>query len=125
MNIQELLSYSERVGASDLNLTAGVPPLIQVGGGLRRTNLPDLSRDEVRSMIRELMTDKQRDFYRETTYVNDYVVGHEIAGVTRLRIAAFNHSPEAEFAWIHLDRPDAKIDDPEMATGWPGDGPHA
>ncbi len=40
MDITELLAFSAKQGASDLHLSAGLPPMIRVDGDIRRINLP-------------------------------------------------------------------------------------
>ena len=40
MDITELLSFSVKQNASDLHLSAGVPPMIRVDGDVRRINVP-------------------------------------------------------------------------------------
>ena len=65
MDITELLAFSEKQGASDLHLSAGLPPMIRVDGDIRRINLPALDHKEVHSLIYEIMNDKQRKDYEE------------------------------------------------------------
>ena len=60
MEITELLAFSEKQGASDLHLSAGLPPMIRVDGDIRRINLPALDHKEVHELIYEIMNDKQR-----------------------------------------------------------------
>jgi twitching motility protein PilT len=43
MDITELLAFSVKNKASDLHLSAGLPPMIRVHGDIRRINLPALS----------------------------------------------------------------------------------
>ena len=38
MDITELLAFSAKQGASDLHLSAGLPPMIRVDGDVRRIN---------------------------------------------------------------------------------------
>ena len=53
MDITELLAFSEKQGASDLHLSAGLPPMIRVDGDIRRINLPALDHKEVlRALVR-------------------------------------------------------------------------
>ena len=40
MDITELLAFGVQQGASDLHLSAGLPPMIRVDGDIRRVNLP-------------------------------------------------------------------------------------
>jgi uncharacterized pyridoxal phosphate-containing UPF0001 family protein len=43
MDISELLAFSVKNKASDLHLSAGLPPMIRVHGDVRRINLPPLA----------------------------------------------------------------------------------
>ncbi len=40
MDITELLAFSVKHNASDLHLSAGLPPMIRVDGDIRRINVP-------------------------------------------------------------------------------------
>ena len=60
MDITELLAFSAKQGASDLHLSAGLPPMIRVDGEVRRINLPALSHKEVHALVYDIMNDKQR-----------------------------------------------------------------
>ena len=65
MDITELLAFSAKQGASDLHLSAGLPPMIRVDGDIRRINLPALDHKEVHALIYEIMNDKQRKDFEE------------------------------------------------------------
>ena len=47
MDISELLAFSVKNNASDLHLSAGMPPMIRVHGEIRRINLPALEHKDV------------------------------------------------------------------------------
>ena len=89
MDIAELLAFSTKQGASDLHLSAGLPPMIRVDGDIRRINLPALDHKEVHRLVYDIMNDKQRkDFeeYLETDF------SFEIPNVARFRVNAFNQN---------------------------------
>lgn len=89
MDITELLAFSAKQGASDLHLSAGLPPMIRVDGDVRRINLPALDAKDVQALIYDIMNDKQRqDFeeYLETDF------SFEVPGVARFRVNVFNHN---------------------------------
>ena len=89
MDITELLAFSAKQGASDLHLSAGLPPMIRVDGDVRRINLPALDHKEVHALVYDIMNDKQRkDFeeYLETDF------SFEVPGVARFRVNAFNQN---------------------------------
>ena len=57
MTISELLAFSVRNQASDLHLSAGIPPMIRVHGEVKKINLPSLEHDEVQTMLYSIMSD--------------------------------------------------------------------
>src|SRR3970282_1305163 len=65
MDIGELLAFSVKNGASDLHLSAGLPPMIRVDGDVRRINLPAMDHKDVHDMVYDIMNDKQRKDYEE------------------------------------------------------------
>ena len=99
MNIQELLNFSVNQGASDLHVTAGMPPLIRVDGDIRRINVDPMDHKEVHALIYEIMNDKQRKGYEEFLE-SDF--SFEIPGLARFRVNAFvqNRGAAAVFRTI-------------------------
>jgi len=89
MDITELLAFSAKQNASDLHLSAGLPPLIRVDGEVRRINLPALEHKEVHALIYDIMNDKQRKDYEEFLETD---FSFDIPGVARFRVNAFNHN---------------------------------
>ena len=89
MDITELLAFSAKQGASDLHLSAGLPPMIRVDGDVRRINLPPLEHKEVHALIYDIMNDKQRKDYEEFLETD---FSFEVPGVARFRVNAFNHN---------------------------------
>ena len=89
MDITELLAFSAKQGASDLHLSAGLPPMIRVDGDIRRINLPAMEHKQVHSLIYEIMNDKQRKDFEEFLETD---FSFEVPGVARFRVNAFNHN---------------------------------
>lgn len=89
MDITELLAFSNKQGASDLHLSAGLPPMIRVDGDIRRINVPPMDHKSVHSLIYEIMNDKQRKDFEEFLETD---FSFEIPGVARFRVNAFNHN---------------------------------
>lgn len=89
MDIAELLAFSVKNGASDLHLSAGLPPMIRVDGDIRRINVPPMEHKEVHALIYDIMNDKQRKDYEEF-FETDF--SFEIPGLARFRVNAFNHN---------------------------------
>ncbi|MDH3355329.1 MAG: type IV pilus twitching motility protein PilT, partial [Chromatiales bacterium] len=89
MDITELLAFSTKQGASDLHLSAELPPMIRVDGDIRRINLPAMDHSEVHGLIYDIMNDKQRKDYEETLECD---FSFEIKGLARFRVNAFNQN---------------------------------
>jgi twitching motility protein PilT len=87
MDISELLAFSVKNKASDLHLSAGLPPMIRVHGDVRRINLPPLEHKDVHGMIYDIMNDGQRKAYEEMLEVD---FSFAIPGLARFRVNAFN-----------------------------------
>ncbi len=89
MDITELLAFSAKQNASDLHLSAGLPPMIRVDGDVRRINLPPMEHKEVHALIYEIMNDKQRKDFEEFLETD---FSFEVPGVARFRVNAFNQN---------------------------------
>jgi twitching motility protein PilT len=89
MDITELLAFSAKQRASDLHLSAGLPPMIRVDGDVRRINLPAMEHKEVHSLIYDIMNDKQRKDFEEFLETD---FSFEVPGVARFRVNAFNQN---------------------------------
>lgn len=87
MDITELLAFSVKNKASDLHLSAGLPPMIRVDGDIRRINIPSLDHKEVHALIYDIMNDKQRKDYEEFLETD---FSFALPGVARFRVNAFN-----------------------------------
>ncbi|MCE2969594.1 MAG: type IV pilus twitching motility protein PilT [Burkholderiales bacterium] len=87
MDISELLAFAVKNKASDLHLSAGLPPMIRVQGDVRRINLPPLEHKDVHAMIYDIMSDAQRKHYDEFLEVD---FSFELPGLARFRVNAFN-----------------------------------
>jgi twitching motility protein PilT len=87
MDITELLAFSVKNKASDLHLSAGLPPMIRVHGDVRRINLPAVEHKDVHSMVYDIMNDGQRKIYEETLECD---FSFEIPNLARFRVNAFN-----------------------------------
>ncbi|WP_025917478.1 type IV pilus twitching motility protein PilT [Herminiimonas sp. CN] len=87
MDISELLAFSVKNNASDLHLSAGMPPMIRVHGDVRRINLPAMEHSEVHNMLYDIMNDGQRKSYEDHLECD---FSFEIPGLARFRVNVFN-----------------------------------
>jgi twitching motility protein PilT len=86
MDISELLAFVVKNKASDLHLSAGLPPMIRVHGDVRRINLPPLEHKDVHAMVYDIMTDGQRKYYEENLECD---FSFSIPNLARFRVNAF------------------------------------
>ncbi|GGB02869.1 type IV pilus twitching motility protein PilT [Agarivorans gilvus] len=89
MDVTELLAFSVKHNASDLHLSAELPPMIRVDGEVRKINVPALEHKQVHSLIYDIMNDKQRKEYEENLEID---FSFEVPGVARFRVNAFQQS---------------------------------
>ena len=89
MDIGELLAFSVKNGASDLHLSAGLPPMIRVDGDVRRINVPPLDHKEVHDMVYDIMNDKQRKDYEEFLECD---FSFPVPNLARFRVNAANQN---------------------------------
>ena len=88
MDITELLAFSVKNKASDLHLSAGLPPMIRVHGDVRRINLPPMEHKDVHSMVYDIMNDGQRKHYEENLECD---FSFAVPNLARFRVNAFVH----------------------------------
>jgi twitching motility protein PilT len=89
VDITQLLAFSVKNKASDLHLSAGLPPMIRVHGDVRRINVDALDHKAVHAMVYDIMSDTHRKHYEEFLEVD---FSFEIDGLARFRVNAFNQS---------------------------------
>ncbi|TDJ65506.1 MAG: twitching motility protein PilT, partial [Proteobacteria bacterium] len=99
MDIAELLAFAHKHNASDLHLSAGLPPLIRVDGEIKRINVDPLDDRTVHNMIYDIMNDKQQKDFEEF-YETDF--SFELPKIARFRVNVFNQlrGPGAVFRTI-------------------------
>lgn len=89
VDIAQLLTFAVKNNASDLHLSAGVPPIIRVDGDVKRINMPALQHKLVHSMVYDIMNDRQRKEFEEFLETD---FSFEIPNLARFRVNAFNQN---------------------------------
>ncbi|MDR9439955.1 MAG: type IV pilus twitching motility protein PilT [Halomonas sp.] len=113
MDITELLAFSAKQKASDLHLSAGLPPMIRVDGDIRRLNVPAMEDREVRKLIYDIMADRQRRDYEEF-FETDF--SFEVPGVSRFRVNVFNQARGAGAVFRTIPTEVLTLEDLGMGT---------
>ena len=99
MDLSELLAFAVKNGASDIHISAGLPPLIRIDGDIRRIKVDPLPSNVAHDMIYDIMLDSQRKEFEERLEAD---FAFEIANVARFRVNAYNQArgPAAAFRTI-------------------------
>ncbi len=85
--ITPLLEATVARQASDLHLSAGLPPLLRIHGELHKMDLPACTHEEVQALVASLMTPDQRRTWQEALEL-DFAY---TAPAGRFRVNAFTH----------------------------------
>ena len=88
VDIAQLLAFAVKNNASDLHLSAGMPPMIRVHGDVRRINLPAMEHKDVHAMVYDIMNDGQRKHYEENLECD---FSFAVPNLARFRVNAFVH----------------------------------
>lgn len=87
MYIEELLDVVIREKASDLHITAGVPPMVRVNGILVKINVPPLTTEDVEKLIHQLIPNEElRERYYEKGEVD---FSYAVTDFGRYRVNVF------------------------------------
>lgn len=88
-DIVELLNFSVKSKASDLHLSAGMPPMLRINGDVKKLNIPELDAKQVYGMLYDIMSDSQRKFFEENLECD---FSFEVKDLARFRVNAFNQN---------------------------------
>jgi twitching motility protein PilT len=87
MDIDELLIYAVRNGASDLHLANQLPPAIRIDGSLRPIEgLGRVNNEQIREMVYRILTQGLRERFEAERELD---TAHTIMGVGRFRVNVF------------------------------------
>jgi twitching motility protein PilT len=86
VNMQDLLFLMVDKKASDLHLTAGLPPMLRIDGELTPTQYDKLTSDLCQRLIYSLLTDAQKEKFEGC---NELDLSFGIKGVGRIRMNVF------------------------------------
>jgi twitching motility protein PilT len=87
--ITELLEFGVKQKASDLHLSAGMPPILRVHGDIRKIEMPIMEEKEVHKMLYEIMNDSQRKSFEEKLECD---FSFEVPDLARFRVNAFKQN---------------------------------
>ena len=104
MNITELLKFANEQNASDLHISSGEPPMVRKDGDLQKLDTSPLSKEDVHTILYEILNDRQRKIFEETHEL-DFAVS--FGKTTRYRVNAFvqNRGEAIVFRTIPVEIP--------------------
>ncbi len=86
MDITQLLAFGVEQGASDCHLSSGEPPMLRIHGDLKKLDHAPLTKEEVHSMIFDIMDDSQRKKFEENLECD---FSFEMGDIARFRVNVF------------------------------------
>ena len=80
--IDALFKLMNEAGASDLHLSSGSPPIFRLRGEMEKQNFKTLTHDELKAILFEILTPKQREAFEEK---HDLDFAYSVPGLARFR----------------------------------------
>ncbi|MHC4182293.1 MAG: type IV pilus twitching motility protein PilT [Planctomycetota bacterium] len=104
MDITELLKFAKDQNASDLHISSGEPPMVRKDGDLQKLDVPPLSKEDVHTILYDILNDRQRKIFEETHEL-DFAVS--FGETSRYRVNAFvqNRGEAIVFRTIPIEIP--------------------
>ncbi len=104
MEIKDLLVLCIEKKASDLHVTENEPPILRMDGKLARTDLPSLTKQELKKMIYGVLTDPQKESFERTLELD---ISLSLPSMDRFRVNVHMQkgSVEAAFRRVPLQIP--------------------
>lgn len=94
--IEEILKEARRAGASDLHLTAGIPPRMRVNGSLVDMDYPVLTSADTLDVLVNIMTEPLLERFEEQ---EEYDAALSLPGCGRCRVSAFKQKGTVALAF--------------------------
>jgi twitching motility protein PilT len=84
--MDEILKATVARGASDLHLTAGLPPMLRISGKLLPTEFPRLIPDMTKRLVYSILNDKQKEKFEKEWELD---CSHGVRGFGRFRVNVY------------------------------------
>ena len=108
MLIEEVLELAVTKKASDIHISANLPPVLRIDGKLFRTNLPVLSSDDVETIILPILYNDQR---RELEQNWELDFGYGLKGIGRFRLNIYKDKGSYAAAFRSINSNPPSIDE--------------
>ena len=97
MDISQLLTFAYENKASDLHLSAGMPPCLRIHGDVRKLETPPLEHKDVHAMVYDIMSDAQRKEYEKNLEADFSFPCERVAAKSRRRRCVSYDSIESSY----------------------------
>ena len=84
--VDKFLTFLVKSKGSDLHLVTGSPPIVRLDGDLQKMKLPPLTADQVKTLIYEILPERNRKEYEA---VNDTDFAYDLPGQARFRTCIY------------------------------------
>ena len=81
--LADLLTEMVTIGASDLHISAGNPPLLRLHGSLKRTDYEPMMPADIQRMLYAILTQRQREIFEEEWELD---FSYSLPGMARYRV---------------------------------------
>lgn len=113
MDITELLELTVKYKASDLHLSAGVPPMIRIDGDLKKISDEPLAHPDILKCIHQLLNDQQKKDYQDQV---DIDFAFDAPNLARFRVNVFHQSRGAAAAFRVIPAGVLSLDEPTLPS---------
>lgn len=97
--LQKILTYAVKHGASDVHLTVGSPPGIRVDGDIRFVGEEHVTPDDTEHYLDEILKPHQREKFNNT---GDFDLAYSVAGLGRFRVNCLRQRGSAGIVMRHV-----------------------
>ena len=97
--IDKLFNAMIKAGGSDLHLKVGLPPRMRIHGGLRNTNVPELTEKRMEELVFEILTEKQKEYFLEN---GSFDFAHSLSRMDRFRVNVFRQRGTISLVARHI-----------------------
>ncbi len=89
MDLEGLLRFAVKQGASDLHIQSAVKPMVRIAGQVRTVDVPPLGNEETRDFIASIAPESEQP-HLDAAIVEGLDFSYEMPGISRFRCSAYS-----------------------------------
>ncbi len=106
--LNKILSYAVKHGASDIHLNVGSPPAVRIDGTIRFLNSENLADEDTLGFLDELMSPERKEVFLEH---GDDDLAHNVSGLGRFRVNCMKQRGSVGIIMRHVKSKIFKFDE--------------